>query len=207
MTTIRGTRTSSLSRGKSLPGRRVRPLPLTRGWNPRGDSPTDLPRAPLPTDITTTPANWSVAQAAVPAGDGDATLVFDTGSTVAVELSGLGVPAGSVIRSAHVQFTAAAVDDSDVVLSIHGVIDESGSETEPVTWAPGAWETDERGAFQQTPDLSGIIREIVASPGWEPGGNLTLVVRAEGAGRRAAVSFEGDAGQAPGLRLEYSEGR
>ncbi|HWL50621.1 MAG TPA: phytase, partial [Acidimicrobiia bacterium] len=194
-------------------------LAVETGWNPRGDSPTDLPRAPLPADITTTPSVWSVSQASVSAAEGDgllaadgtieggANLVFDAGNTVAVEFSGLEVPAGSVIRSAHVQFTAAGADDSGVVLSIHGVIDEGGADTEAVTWAPAGWDAGERGVFQQTPDLSGIIREIVASPGWDPGGSLRLVVRAGGIGGRAAVSFEGDAGQAPGLRLEYSEDR
>ena len=194
-------------------------LAIETGWNPRGDSPTNLPHVPLPSDITTTPSNWSVGRAAVSAAEEDGqlatdgtleagtTLVFDPGSTVALELPGLNLSADSTIRSAHVQFTAAGVDDSDLVLSISGVIDEGGAETEAVTWAPAGWAADERGVFQQTPDLSAIIREIVASPGWEPGGSLRLVIRAEGAGRRAAVAFEGDAGQAPGLRLEYAEGR
>ena len=194
-------------------------LAIETGWNPRGDSPTNLPHVPLPSDIATTPSNWSVGRAAVSAAEEDGqlatdgtveagtTLVFDSDSTVALEFPGLNVSADSAVRSAHVQFTAAGVDDSDLVLSIHGVIDEGDAETEAVTWAPAGWDADERGVFQQTPDLSAIIREIVASPGWEPGGSLRLVVRAEGAGRRAAVAFEGDAGQAPGLRLEYAEGR
>jgi len=194
-------------------------LTVETGWNPRGDSPTNLPHVPLPSDITTPPSNWSVGRAAVSAAEEDGqlatdgtveagtTLVFDPDTTVALEFPGLNVSADSAIRSAHVQFTAAGVDDSDLVLSISGVIDEGGAETEAVTWAPAGWDADERGVFQQTPDLSAIIREIVASPGWQPGRSLRLVVRAEGAGRRAAVAFEGDAGQAPGLRLEYAEGR
>ena len=194
-------------------------LVIDTGWDPRGDSPVDLPHVPLPSDITTTPANWSVGHAAVSAAEGDgllgadgtlessAILTFDSAGAVAVEFSGLGVPSGSVIRSAQVQFTAAGADDSEVVLSIHGLVDGSG-ETEAVTWAPAPWDSaGERGVFQQTPDLSGIIRQIVGSPEWEPGGSLELMVRAEGAGRRAAVSFEADATQAPALRLEYSEGR
>ena len=192
-------------------------LAIETDWNPRGDSPADLPRAPLPADITTTSANWAVGQAAVATAEGDGlleadgtmeggtTLVFDSAGTVALEFSELDVPADASIRSAHVQFTAAEADETDLVLSIHGVVD-GGGETEAVTWAPAGWEASERSVFQQTPDLSGIIREIVASPGWDPGGSLTLVLRAEGIGGRAAVSFEGGAGQAPGLRLEYSEG-
>jgi hypothetical protein len=172
---------------------------------------------PLPADITTTASNWSVGEASVSAAEGDGllaadgtigggtTLAFDSDSTVALEFSELHVPADSVIRSAHAQFTAAKADETDLVLSIYGVVDGSG-ETEPVTWAPAGWDAGERGVFQQTPDLSGIVRSIVGSAGWDPGGSLRLIVRAEGIGGRAAVSFEGDAGQAPGLRLEYSEG-
>ncbi|MGH8943000.1 MAG: phytase [Acidimicrobiia bacterium] len=194
-------------------------LAIETGWNPRGDSPTNLPHVPLPSDIATTRSNWSVGRAAVSAAEEDGqlatggtveagtTLVFDSDSTVALEFPGLNVSADSTVRSAHVQFTAAGVDDSDLILSIHGVIDGGNAETEAVTWAPAGWDAEERGVFQQTPDLSAIIREIVASPGWETGASLRLVVRAEGAGRRAAVAFEGDAGQAPGLRLEYAEGR
>ncbi len=203
----------------SWPGLPNPALAVETGWNPRGDSPTNLTHVPLPSGITTTPSNWSVGRAAVSAAEEDGQLatdgtveagtelVFDPDRTVALEFPGLNVPADSTIRSAYVQFTAAVVDDSDLVLSISGVIDGGGAETETVTWAPAGWDADERGVFQQTPDLSAIIREIVASPGWQPGGSLSLVVRAEGAGRRAAVAFEGDAGQAPGLRLEYAEGR
>jgi len=194
-------------------------LAIETGWNPRGDSPTGLSRVPLPADITTTPPNWSVSRASVSAAesdgllaadgtmDGGTTLVFDSGSAVALEFSELNVPAGSIIRSAHIQFTAAGADETEIVLSIHGVADGGGGETEAVTWAPAEWDEGERSVFQQTPDLSGIIREIVASPAWDPGGSLRLVVRAEGVGGRAAAAFEAGAGQAPGLRLEYSEGR
>ena len=147
-------------------------LAIETGWNPRGDSPTNLTHVPLPSDITTTPSNWSVGRTAVSAAEEDGQLatdgtveagtelVFDPGRTVALEFPGLNVPADSTIRSAYVQFTAAVVDDSDLVLSISGVIDGGGAETETVTWAPAGWDADERGVFQQTPDLSAIIREI-----------------------------------------------
>ena len=60
-----GNQNFKLVPGRSLPSLRRPALTIETGWNPRGDSPTDLPRAPLPADITTTPANWSVGQAAV----------------------------------------------------------------------------------------------------------------------------------------------
>ena len=180
-------------------------LAIETGWNPRGDSPTNLPHVPLPSDIATTPSNWSVGRTAVSAAEEDGqlatdgtveagtTLVFEPGSTVALEFPGLNVSADSASgaptsSSPLPGSTIPTWSCPSTVSSMSG-----GAETGAVTWAPAGWDADERGVFQQTPDLSAIIREIVASPGWEPGGSLRLVVRAEGAGRRAAVAFEGDA--------------
>jgi hypothetical protein len=77
-----------------------------------------------------------------------------------------------------------------------------------ITWSPAAWPDEgERGAYQQTPDLSMIIKEALTTPGSEPGASLTLVLSAEGTGRRSAASFEADPAAAPALRLEFSADR
>jgi hypothetical protein len=92
------------------------------------------------------------------------------------------------------------------VLSISAVVD--GAETDVITWSPASWsEEGERGAFQQTPDLSSIIREAISSAGQQPGAPLTLVIDAEGPGQRSAMSFEADPAAAPSLRLEFTEDR
>jgi hypothetical protein len=41
---------------------------------------------------------------------------------------------------------------------------------------------------------------------WEPGTPITLVMRVEGDGTRAAASFETDPAAAPSLSLEHSAG-
>jgi hypothetical protein len=193
-------------------------LVVDTDWDPRGDSPPDLPRAPITPDITTTPSSWSVGRAAIQAAEDDGViaadgssesgdlLVMGAGNDVSLTFSGLEVPAGATLRSAHIQFTAGAGDDGPLVLSIHALVD--GAETDVITWSPAAWPDEgERGAYQQTPDLSMIIKEALTTPGSEPGASLTLVLSAEGTGRRSAASFEADPAAAPALRLEFSADR
>jgi 3-phytase len=193
-------------------------LAIETDWNPRGDSPPDLPRVPITPDISTTPSSWSVGRATIQAAEDDGVVAADgsvapgdllmmgAGNEVSLTFSGLEVPAGAILRSAHVQFTAVGGDDAPVVLSLHAALD--GDETDVITWSPAPWADEgERGAYQQTPDLSAILREALSSLGSDPASSLTLVVRGEGGGQRSAVSFEADPAAAPALRLEFTEDR
>jgi 3-phytase len=193
-------------------------LAVETDWNPRGDSPPDLPRVPITPDISTTPSSWSVGWATIQAAEDDGVVAADgsvapgdllmmgAGNEVSLTFSGLEVPAGAILRSAHVQFTAVGGDDAPVVLSLHAALD--GDETDVITWSPAPWADEgERGAYQQTPDLSAILREALSSLGSDPASSLTLVVRGEGGGQRSAVSFEADPAAAPALRLEFTEDR
>jgi 3-phytase len=189
-------------------------LTVETEWDPRGDRPGALPRAPIPPETGTDSVGWSVGTAAVKAAEDDESivgggpaestdsLVMGSGSEVTLTFYGLEVPSGATLRSAHVQFTAGAVQESPVVLSI--VVD--GGESNVVTWAPGPWgEQGQRGALQQTPDLSAIIREAISSSGLGRDTPLTLRIRAEGGGQRTALSFEAGPAGAPSLRLEFAE--
>ena len=191
-------------------------LSVETGWDPRSDSPGDLTRAPIPSDVSTSPASWSVGRALVEAADDDSVvgpggsveagdrLVFSQGNSVSLAFSGLEVPSGANLRSAHVQFTSSAVEDSPLVLSIRASTD-GGEQSDVVTWSPAAWDAaGEQTPHQQTPDLSGILRELVASPQWDSGGTVRLVLTTEGTGQRSAASFESDPAAAPALRLEFS---
>jgi hypothetical protein len=122
------------------------------------------------------------------------------GARVVLNFTDLEIPPGAVLRRAHVTFTSSADQDDQVTLSIAAVTD--GEETEPVTWAPAPWGAGERGAYQQTPDLSRLITEAVAS-GWTAGEPLTLVLTAVGPGGRSATAFDEDSAAAPTLRLEF----
>jgi hypothetical protein len=60
------------------------------------------------------------------------------------------------------------------------------------------------GPDQRTPDLTLVMREIVERPGWVAGNDLVLIVTGgAGSARRVAESFEGNAGAAALLHVEY----
>ncbi len=79
-----------------------------------------------------------------------------------------------------------------------------------VKWAPPGWrqlgESDYR---HQTPDMAGLIRDVVCRGGWSPGNRMAFVITDElsgnvDAGRREAVCRELNANQAPLLHLEWA---
>ena len=72
----------------------------------------------------------------------------------------------------------------------------------PVEWSPGRWnEIGEGSEKQRTPDLSSLIQEVIAQPGWQEGNALVLIVT--GSGKRCAESYDGDKDGAPLLYVEY----
>jgi hypothetical protein len=60
---------------------------------------------------------------------------------------------------------------------------------------------NEAGPAQQTPDLAGVVQEIVDRPGWANGNSLAVIVT--GTGRRTAEAFDGSRSAAPLLHIEY----
>jgi hypothetical protein len=136
-------------------------------------------------------------------GSADA-LTLGDGGEVMLTFTGLDLDPGSAVRRAHLQFTSVDDRSDPVVVSIHGITEDG--ETEPVTWAPGDWADAQRGAYQRTPDISSILREVMSDAEWEPGTPVTLVLRSEGGGARVAASYEADPATAPSLSLEYGAG-
>jgi myo-inositol-hexaphosphate 3-phosphohydrolase len=187
------------------------PLAIETRWDPRGENNLNLPRPSLPQTSAIEGVAWNVAGATIAdAADDDGgasnsgdVLVMQQGSRVLLRFSDLEIPDGSVLRRAHVGFTAAEGGDENVVLTITGVLD-GGTETTSVTWAPASWNEGESGPYQQTPELSQVIKEMIAG-GWEPGDAITLAVTATGAGARSAVAFDAAPEAAPGLTLEYTQ--
>lgn len=126
------------------------------------------------------------------------------------------IPRGATITAAWVQFQSAGSDDQPAELTIRGELAASAdtfygraynighrSDTDAaVTWTPAPWTSaGSEGAEQRTPDLSAVIEEIVAQPGWYPGHALALTIA--GTGVRTAVSYDGDPVAAPLLHVEY----
>ena len=157
------------------------------------------------------------ATGAVQTGSSDLELVFDgNDQLVGLRFTGVTVPRGATVSSAHVQFrtdevtTAAAsltiqgqAADNAVTFSSSGKVSTRTRTTSAVAWAPPAWSTvGEIGTAQQTPNLASIIQEIINRPGWTSGNAMALIIT--GTGVRTAEAFEGIPSAAPMLTIEYS---
>jgi len=60
----------------------------------------------------------------------------------------------------------------------------------------------EAGANQRTPELAGVVQEIVTRSDWASGNAMVFIIT--GTGHRTAESFEGKAAAAALLHVEYS---
>lgn len=157
-------------------------------------------------------------------GSSDLELGFadpgENAQLVGMRFQNINVPQGAMIKSAYIQFTVDATgkntDPSN--LSVVGeAVDNAltfDSQTlfnlssRPKTTAKtdfsftSGWSVvGSAGVDERTGDLSAVIQEIVNRPGWANGNALALYISGEGV--REAESFDGSAGQAPNLVIEY----
>jgi hypothetical protein len=149
----------------------------------------------------------------------DLELVVDGPKTqqVGVRFTNIDIPAGAVITSAYIQFSAREVGSAATSLQIRGLAsddlapftssanDLSGRPTTSalVGWQPLAWNlVNEAGTAQRTPDLAVVLQEIVNRSGWQAGNDVGFIIT--GSGTRTAYAFEGNAARAPLLHIEYT---
>lgn len=136
---------------------------------------------------------------------------------VGLRFAGLGIPRGSVIESAYVQFQADAMKTGPAALAVRAQAADNAVTftttkrnvstrpltTASVTWTPPAWSVvGAAGADQRTPDLRALVQEVVARAGWQQGNAIVFIVT--GTGTRTAVSYNKSAAAAPLLHVEYS---
>ncbi|MCB0791365.1 MAG: T9SS type A sorting domain-containing protein [Flavobacteriales bacterium] len=150
-------------------------------------------------------------------------LVYDSSpthwrgdQTIGLHFTGVQVPHGAQIVSAHVQFTArsasnmdpcllqvalqAADDASDIGWNPYDI--SSRPKTGSVNWAPPAWVAlGANGAQQRTPHLTALVQEIVDRPGWQPGNDLMVIIW--GTGGRSAYQASEDPTKAPRLCITF----
>src|SRR5919109_321206 len=153
----------------------------------------------------------------------DLELVDDGGSSrgigkrVGTRFTAIDIPQGATITAAYIQFQVDEVgsaatslvirgedaDDAAVFANVTNNVSSRATTDAAAAWNPAAWTTDgEAGLAQRTSDLSAIVQEIVARPGWLAGNDVAFVIT--GSGTRTAEAFESNAAKAPLLHIEYS---
>ena len=154
---------------------------------------------------------------AVSLASGDLELTTDGTKvqTVGLRFTNVTVPAGATITRAWVQFRVDQASPDPASLRVFGERNtnpgtftttirnlSTRTRTDAFTdWVPPPWPTvGAAGADQRTPELAGIIQEIIGLTGWTTGNPLTFIIT--GTGRRTAEAFEGTG--PPTLHLEYT---
>ncbi len=149
-----------------------------------------------------------------------ATSVISDDQVVGLRFQGIGIPQGATVTSAVIEFWPAAISAGTTNITIHG---EDADDAAPfaastnnvsartrttanVDWnAVPAW--DNVDIVRQSPDLTGIVQEIVNRGGWCGDNALAFVLELNGSGGgpRIAESFDNDPSRAPTLRVNYDE--
>ena len=146
----------------------------------------------------------------------DLELVQDVSTQkVGLRFTTVSIPAGATIVNAWVQFVTDEVQSEATSLTIRGQaianapafsstnkISTRTGTTASAVWTPAAWTTNgQAGANQRTPDLTGVIQELVNTPGWAPNNSVVLLIN--GTGHRTARAFEQGAANSALLHIEY----
>ena len=150
----------------------------------------------------------------------DLELVYDYGDqTVGLRFVGVNTPQGATILNATIQFQVDEVSTNATSLTVEGHSADaappfSGSDWDissrartlaSTVWNPAPWPTvGQAGPDQRTPDIGGVVQEIVNRPGWAEGNALVVIFT--GTGERVAESYDGSASSAPLLSVEYAAG-
>ena len=149
-----------------------------------------------------------------------ATSVTSDDLIVGLRFQGIGIPQGATVTSAVIEFWPAAVNSGLTDIRIFGEdstnapaftatasnISSRGKTTTNVDWnAIPAW--SDVNIVRQTPDLTGIVQEIVNQGAWCGDNAMVFMLEQNGAGggTRIAESFDNDPSRAPILRINYDE--
>ena len=141
------------------------------------------------------------------------------GEKVGIRFTGIDVSPGATITSAYLEFhtdekshTATSLlvqgedtDDAAGFADVKNNISSRPTTDASSAWTPEPWsDIGANGSGQCTPDLSAVVQEIVARPGWEAGNDIAFII--SGTGSRTAEAFEGKPGSAPVLHIEWVPG-
>jgi len=134
---------------------------------------------------------------------------------VGIRFNKVNVPRNATIRRAYVQFTVdeASTKKTSLIIAAeksanaerfrsdnHDLSSRSRTAAE-AAWQPAAWPTaGAAGDTQRTPDLAGMIREVVSLPDWKSGNSMAFLI--SGSGKRVAEAHGKDGKLAPRLVIE-----
>ncbi len=158
----------------------------------------------------------------------DLDLLSDLGTSPLVPMGALGlrfqnipIKPGQAITNAYVQFTADEASSAATNLTIQAQAADSAATfttassgitnrprtTTAVPWAPPAWvAVGDAATAQRTPNLAGIVQEVVNRQGWAAGNALALIVTGSSTGGRVARAFDEPKGGRAVLHLEFLHG-
>jgi len=146
---------------------------------------------------------------------GSSDLDLEEGVMVGVRFQGIQVPPGSVITNAYIMFTAEDPDSGSWVLGITGEASDNAAaftssdyniSNRTATAASVAWSSSTSwvdGSTYVSPNLTSIVNEIVARPGWVKGNSLVFILSGQD-DERDAWSYDGSSARAPLLHIEFS---
>jgi len=162
------------------------------------------------------------ASGAVTLDSSDLEIVRDDGTSsgnqiIGLRFSGLPIPQGAIITNATIQFTADEAQSEATTLTIAiEAADSAAAFTETannlgarplaprtVPWSPAAWNiVGESNAPQRTPNLAGLVQEVISRPGWTAGNALAFLIT--GTGHRTADAADKSGGFPARLTLGYT---
>lgn len=137
---------------------------------------------------------------------------------VGMRFNKVNLPRNAAIRRAFIQFTCdeASTKKTSLIIAAeksanaeqfrsdsHNLSSRSRTAAE-AAWQPAAWpRAGAAGDAQRTPDLAGMIREVVSLPDWKAGNSLAFLI--SGSGKRVAEAYGKDAKLAPQLIIETED--
>ncbi|MFK7809938.1 MAG: Ig-like domain-containing protein, partial [Saprospiraceae bacterium] len=149
----------------------------------------------------------------------DLELIYDkSDQIIGLRFNNPGIPTGTLIEQAYIQFTVDENENSDFCeLIIFGERSTSAATfssnannistrvktNASVSWSPEEWEdVGDQTTDQRTPNLAAVLQEIINLNGYQTSSPFSIVI--EGEGKRVAVSHDKSSQDAPILYITYS---
>ena len=183
-----------------------------------GDCLSDLKTVSVRVSSGNDDAEERLSSGSVSTGSTDLELGQDGSNKqiVGMRFRSLGIPKGSAISSAYIEFetdetnssitsvviNGQAIDDAPGFSSTYYSISSRAKTNATVQWNNiPSWNNISQ--KHQSPDIGSILQEIIDRNGWSSGNDVVIMI--EGSGERTAESYNGESSNAPLLVVEFAE--